>query len=83
MKEDKNTKLSRYELVNSCETLEELKEAILYFSDDFGDIQGRDRVFNARKMASFCEEVILKISPNVLTRMWGIRQQAIYIIQNN
>lgn len=72
-------KLKRYEQVNACECLEELADVILSFADNIGDIDGRINVFDAEKMAVNCLDYNLE-NPNILTRMWGIRQQAMYII---
>jgi hypothetical protein len=70
-----------YEVVNKCETYEELAKAIREIGED-GIIQGRIRPFDSEKMAVACENfdnyMELKM-PNVLTREFGIRQQAMYI----
>jgi len=75
------TKQDAYEAVNKCETYEELAEAIRKIGVD-GMIQGRIRLFNSEKMAKGCESfgsyMELRM-PNVLTREFGIRQQALYI----
>jgi hypothetical protein len=75
------TKQDAYEAVNSCETYEELAEAIRKIGVD-GMIQGRIRPFDSEKMAKACENfgsyMELKM-PNILTREFGIRQQAMYI----
>ena len=72
--------LEKYELVNKCETIEELVQTIILLSDDMGMIKGRDREFDARQMAENCYLVCNKnYSPNLLTREYGIRQQALYI----
>ena len=65
--------------MNQCEDAEELSEAILAASED-GIIQGRKRPFDANKMAGYVAPVIAGSLPaNVLTREFGIRQQALYI----
>ena len=72
--------LSRYKLVNSCETAEDLKAAILSFADDEGNIRGRSRNFVASKMAAnviFYLDGLIPFSG--LTREYGIRQQAVYL----
>jgi len=77
--------LERYSLVNKCETIEELYKVILSFADEQGEICGRDRYFNAQKMADNALKYYNDNSsneiypPNLLTRNWGIRQQAMYI----
>ena len=74
-------KEQKYDTVNACETLEELSKVILSFADSDGMIQGRTKKFKAKKMAHACMAMgILK--PNMLTREFGIRQQAIYILNN-
>lgn len=68
-----------YELVHSCETAEELKNAILKIAVG-GEIRGKSRHFSAQKMANYVEGVISgTLPPSLLTRNYGIRQQAIYI----
>lgn len=75
------TDLEKYEAVNACETLGSLAQVILSFADENGMIQGRTRQFNAKKMADYAKryDVLVTIQPNVLTREFGIRQQAMYI----
>ena len=68
-----------YDKVNKCETLDELADVILECADENGDIQGRTRSFSARKMAIFCRGFSLELA-NTLTREFGIRQQAMYIV---
>lgn len=75
------TELEKYELVNSCETGQELKDAMLKISDsDNGVIRGRVRDFDGNRMAGYVHLVINEGAPaNLLTRTYGIRQQAIYV----
>jgi hypothetical protein len=73
------TDLEKYELVNKAESIKELEDAILAFADDYGEIQGRTRSFNAAKMSSYVESVVKGSWANVLTREFGIRQQALYL----
>ncbi len=68
-----------YDKVNKCETLDELADVILECADENGSIQGRTRSFSAKKMAMFCRGFSLEIA-NTLTREFGIRQQAMYIV---
>lgn len=73
------TELQKYESVNKCESLDELAKVIESFSDLQGMIQGREKRFNAKVMANNC----INYTPythNTLTREFGIRQQAMYII---
>lgn len=72
--------LNYYELVNKCQTLQELAKAIEYIAkDNNGFINGRTRTFNAEKMIKACLN-IERLPLNALTRNYGIRQQAIYIL---
>ena len=70
----------KWERVNKCETVEELKQCILDFADEDGMIQGRTRKFEAKKMVIGLENYINNHSiPNVITRDYGLRQQAMYL----
>lgn len=72
--------LAKWELVNKCETAEQLKEAILALSKE-GQIQGMSRAFDAEKMSSYVDGVVEGfLPPRSLTRNYGIRQQALYIM---
>lgn len=71
--------LEKWQAVNACETLEDLAKVIESFSDENGDIQGRNKKFSANKMALCCKNYF-DIPKNTLTREFGIRQQAIYIL---
>lgn len=77
------TDLEKYNLVNNCETPEELEAAILALANDQGVIQGKTRIFNARKMADLTKAFIADktdaLPATVVTRNWGLRQQAIYL----
>lgn len=75
--------LEFWEKVNSAETAEQLKEAVLFITDFHdGKIQGTSREFNGAKMAECVIKVIKEgWYPNLLTRNYGIRQQALYIRQ--
>jgi len=81
------TDLEKFQLINSCETGADLKEAIVKLADPAtGRIQGRIKDFNADRMSICVGPVINEGAPaNLLTREFGIRQQALYIkycIQN-
>ena len=73
-------RLAIYDAVNKCETEKELSDVITLLSDSDGKIQGRTRKFDSIEMI-----VGLKLfmegsmHANVLTREYGIRQQAIYL----
>lgn len=73
------TDLEKYEAVNKCESLKALSKVILSFADNLDTINGRIRAFSASSMAERCLKFSI-INPNILTRMWGIRQQAMYIV---
>lgn len=75
------TELEKYEAVNSCETLEELSEAILSLGDARGFIEGRAKLFSAERMASQCLRY-KNLPKEMLTRKYGIRQQAMYILHH-
>lgn len=71
--------LEKYQKVNECKTREELAQVIESFADQDGFIQGRKRQFKAGIMASICRRYTLA-EHNMLTREFGIRQQAMCII---
>ena len=74
------TELEKYELVNQCETQSQLEDAINKLADSEGMIQGRERNFDASKMILGLQFFMDSEAPaNVLTREYGIRQQAIYL----
>ncbi|MGV8961874.1 MAG: hypothetical protein ACOH2V_00630 [Candidatus Saccharimonadaceae bacterium] len=75
------TDLEKFELVNKCDSSKELSEAILSIADPkTGLIKGRTRAFDATRMANFVEGVVRRqTEANVLTREFGIRQQALYL----
>ena len=75
------TELEKYQLVNSCETVEGLTNAIRQIADpETGKIQGRVKEFDSQRMAGYVTFVINEGAPaNLLTREFGIRQQALYI----
>ncbi len=74
------TELEKFKAVNACETIDELKACIISFADDKGLIQGRTEKFDAKKMSDYVSVVVKGyVPPNVLTREFGIRQQALYL----
>jgi len=75
------TELEIYQKVNESESLKELAEIIFSLADEDGMIQGRSRKFDAKQMANYCLGFVM-YEPNVLTRMYGIRQQAMYLTYN-
>ena len=74
------TELETWQLVNQAETQTQLAFIINKLADPEGMIQGRERKFDAAKMIIglqfFMED---EMPANVLTREFGIRQQAIYL----
>lgn len=76
------TELEKYQLINSCETVVELEEAIVKIADSLGNIAGREKTFNAEYMSSFVRCIVNdSCDPRYLTRNYGIRQQALYLKQ--
>ena len=76
---DDTDDLSRYGRVNASNSLEELANVIRGFADEDGMIQGRKSQFNAESMAIACENYD-RMPINVLTRKYGIRQQAMCLL---
>lgn len=81
------TELEKFQIVNSCETPKELADTIIKLADpETGRIQGRRKDFDSTRMSICVGPVIYEGAPaNLLTREFGIRQQALYIrycIQN-
>lgn len=72
--------LDKFQQVNRCEDVEELKLVLLSFADKEGKIQGRKRKFKAKSMVESLE-LYMKgtLPPNFITREFGLRQQAMYI----
>lgn len=75
-------RLEIYDRVNQCTSFEDLAKVIRDLADEDGMIQGRTRKFDANKMADAClrfKEYMASGWPNILTREYGIRQQAMYL----
>ena len=76
-------KLDKYELVNSCETIEELCDCIRKFSTNRGAISGKTRIFMSESMVKnaieYYDDDMNIVSPNGVTRMFGLRQQLMYL----
>lgn len=68
-----------YRRVHSCESLEELAKVIESLADINGQIQGKTKKFDAKAMADVCRQFTPALHRN-LTREFGIRQQAFYIL---
>jgi hypothetical protein len=73
--------LEKYQAVNFTKSLKELADVILSFADKEGLIEGRMSTFDAKRMADRCH-MFDSYLPNVLTRRWGIRQQAMMLSFN-
>jgi len=74
------TELEKWQAVNQCETRLQLACVINNLEDSEGMIQGRERKFDAAKMIIGLNHFMADEMPaNVLTREYGIRQQAIYL----
>tara|TARA_R110000823_G_scaffold27311_2_gene79561 strand:+ start:56 stop:367 length:312 start_codon:yes stop_codon:yes gene_type:complete len=76
----KMTELETWQLVNQAETRQTLAFIINKLADPEGMIQGRSKKFDASKMIIGLNRFMEDTMPaNVLTREFGIRQQAIYL----
>lgn len=78
---DTNMKeIEKYEMINSAESIDELQTAIIAIADENGMIKGRSRFWDAKKQAENVPNVVKKYGvANLLTRSYGIRQQALYL----
>ena len=79
----KLTEFEKYQAVNKCESDTELENAMRLISDDGLTIRGLTRTFDLQKsiknMYAFIADKSDVIPANVLTRSYGIRQQALYL----
>lgn len=76
------TELEKYQLVNKCETFDDLVAAIRKIANDEGDetkLHGNSKSLNVEKMVFACKVFVPEINHRNLTRKYGIRQQAMYI----
>ena len=74
------TELEKYETVNAAATLEELQAVVLKLNDENGLIQGRSEKYPVEMMAHNVRLVVDEgHRANLLTRSYGIRQQALYL----
>ena len=76
------SELEKWQLINACETVEDLQQAIITIADlETKQIRGRRRYWDAEKLSNYVPVVVKNgISyATVLTREYGIRQQALYI----
>ena len=74
------TELEKYELVNAAETFEELIEAVLTVTADDLDslFPGRNVDMTSKHISDRIKSFTMS-APAVLTRKYGLRQQAMYI----
>lgn len=77
------TELEKYEAINKAESASELQAAILQIADEDGmivSVHGKKKAFDAKEL---CKAVPLIVygpyPPNLLTRTYGIRQQALHL----
>lgn len=76
------TEIAKWRLINSCETVSDLEDAIIAIANPLGLIDGRARQFDAKYMASWVRCIVNdSCDPRYLTRNYGIRQQALYLKQ--
>ena len=77
--------LAKFRKVNQAESLQELASVILSFADANNQIQGSKKLHDANKMADVCRYATYEniFTTNGLTREYGIRQQAIYLLTSN
>ena len=75
------TRLEKYEKINKCMTRQELIDAIQIIAEDNdGLIHGRTRQFSAIVMALNAEAYFQgEMRMEVMTREYGIRQQALMV----
>lgn len=73
------SELDKFKAVNKCKSLNELALVIESFADENGFIQGKGKRFIAKNMSLICKRYSA-IEHNLLTRDFGIRQQALYIL---
>ncbi len=74
------TELETWQLVNQAETQAQLADVITKLTDSEGMIQGRARKHSAAEMIIGLSFFMAdECASNVLTREFGIRQQAIYL----
>ena len=80
-----SNELVNWQLVNKTQSLKSLAYIIRSIgSVNDGFIQGTSKIFNAEKMADYCENKLSETKQwNKLTRNYGIRQQAYYLYNLN
>ena len=78
------TELEKYQAVNKIEDFDDFERVLLSFASEDGQIQGRTRVFDAKKMVAQARDYYnnqqqFGENPNIVTREFGLRQQLMYI----
>lgn len=74
------TELQKWQEVNQCESETELGYLMLKLADEDLKIQGRSKKFDVTEMIIGLEMFMKnQMHANILTREFGIRQQAIYL----
>lgn len=74
------TELWKYQLINEADSIKQLQLAIAKIADEDGYIQGRSYKWDALEQSGHVANCINGIVPfNMLTRSYGIRQQALYL----
>ena len=74
------TELEKYEMVNKAESLQDVQKAIIAFSNEMGQVEGRSQFFNAERMKILAYDYWIGLAPStVITRMYGLRQQIMYL----
>jgi hypothetical protein len=82
------SELSIWKKINSCKTVEDLKQTILDTWGDNGVIDGRTNQFSVPEMIYMIDrfeedwQAGSEIFRSLPTRNYGIRQQLIYILKN-
>lgn len=74
------TEVEKWRIINDSETFDQLKDNIKRLADEDGSIMGRIRPFLAEKQINNVDIVKAGYPANILTRSYGIRQQAIYLL---
>lgn len=72
------TELEKWKAVNAAKDLVELSEVMMSFEG--GYIQGRSSLFNLPNMAKAVRNFNKDSDPCWLTRNYGIRQQALFLL---
>jgi len=81
------TEEEKWKLINQCENIDELKDAIVAIGDSEGNIRGRSTSKNVFMQAGMAMGIYHIVDPKVassrltmLTRSYGIRNQLAYLM---